>query len=79
MQYHEPRWDGLDYLIVETVEAKPGMSIPAVWRAIDPTIPEGTLRNRVRKLSAHGVIESKRVLGRYYALHPGAGLEEAVL
>ncbi|MCE5338876.1 MAG: hypothetical protein LLF90_09355 [Methanomicrobiaceae archaeon] len=75
MNHYNTCWDGLDYLIVETVEASPGMSIPAVGRAIDPTIPEGTVRNRVRKLSAYGIIKTERVLGRYYALHPGAGLE----
>lgn len=75
MQDWKTRWDTLDHLIVETVEACPGMSIPAVWRAIDETIPEGTVRNRIKKLSAFGIIESRRVLDRYYALHPGAGLE----
>lgn len=75
MQVCKTRWDTLDHLIVETVEACPGISIPAVWRAIDETLSVGTVRNRVHRLNAFGVIEARRVLDRYYALHPGAGLE----
>jgi DNA-binding Lrp family transcriptional regulator len=75
MKWNEPIWDMLDYAIVQIVEQNPGTTIPTVMRAIGPTIPEGTIRNRVRRLAAHGVIRTDRVLGRYYVLHPGAGLE----
>mgnify|MGYP003818157477 CR=1 FL=1 len=75
MRWNEPIWDMLDYAIVQIVEQNPGTTIPAVVREVGETIPEGTIRNRVRRLAAHGVIRTDRVLGRYYVLHPGAGLE----
>lgn len=75
MRWNETVWDVLDYAIVQFVEQTPGTTIPAVVRAIGPTIPEGTIRNRVRRLEAHGVIQTERVLGRYLTLYPGAGLE----
>ena len=68
-------WDGLDFAIVRYVEQSPGITIPDVMRGIDATIPINTIRNRVTRLAAHGVIQMDRVLGRYYVLTPGAGLE----
>lgn len=75
MRHNNTYWDGLDAAIVRFVEDRRETTIPAVMREIDPTIPEGTIRNRVRRLTAHGVIESKRENGPFYVLRPGAGLE----
>lgn len=75
MRWNEPIWDILDYAIVQIVEQNPGTTIPAVVREVGETIPEGTIRNRVRRLAAHNVIQTERVLNRYYVLSPGAGLE----
>ncbi|MFA5409814.1 MAG: hypothetical protein WC343_13665 [Bacilli bacterium] len=75
MRWKEVNWDGLDFAIVRYVEQSPGTTIPAVARGIDVTIPINTIRNRVARLAAHGAIQMDRVLGRYYVLSPGAGLE----
>lgn len=75
MRHNYTYWDGLDYAIVRFVEERRETTIPAVMREIDPTIPEGTIRNRVRRLAAHGVIESERGNSPFYVLRPGAGLE----
>lgn len=75
MRWNTTVWDVLDYAIVEYVEQCPGATIPSVMRGIDPTIPESTIRNRVRRLATHGAIRMDRILDRYYVLNPGAGLE----
>lgn len=75
MRYNEVIWDGLDFAIVLYVEQRPGATIPSVMRGIDPTIPENTMRNRIRRLASHGAIQMDRVLDRYYVLRPGRGLE----
>jgi len=75
MRFNEIFWDSLDFAIVQFVEGSPGTTIPNVMRAVDPTIPENTVRNRIRRLAAHEVIRMERVLDRYYILRPGVGLE----
>lgn len=63
--------DDLDVLIVRTVVNQPGVGIPDVMAQVNPSIPQNTIRNRIRRLSGHKYLQTEKVLNRYYLLYPG--------